>query len=409
MANYSSREVVYHPSDSKSLACRVCNYGLEEGKYTWIKSRGYKKHCASETHNDAVNRENKRRRVDELEREHYTELFQSNPVPLATPLIQPRVHAPAIQTSHLDQEIADTYEHQWDSLGAADIGELFPVAPSEEEAQQSIQDTMALETERFIEDMLHQEIYSQDELNIDVDNAEQIAEDLRQFGLSDAEDAAQTLLTGISPEYDYYPYPNATVCYLDVFDNYNRHRQSEGSMKSVLWLLKKTGAKDVPSYWQFRKIQQEVRDLCGARISDEISDMGNIFSSISLEDLAARDFSNPLVAPNINLYPEDVEGRPISEMWQVPGGRWTEVPQDLLPPSVLVKNKRYYIHELAELECGDWVIPQFWITVSKVLYAVMPRSSKHALFSDGGVATERVRNGVCWSAGLTTFIVMPVL
>ncbi|KAL0569113.1 hypothetical protein V5O48_012856 [Marasmius crinis-equi] len=380
MTSYPSHEVVYHPSDAKSLACCVCNYGLEEGKYTWIKSKGYKKHCGSETHNNTVDKQNKRRRVDELEHEQYAELFQSNPVPLATPSIQPlTTHAPAIQTSQLDEGIADTYEHQWDSLTPTDIGQLFPVEPSEEETQQSIRDTMAQETKRFIEDMLHQEIYLQDELNVDVDEAEQIAEDLRQFGLSDTDEVAQKLLTGISPDQDYYPYLNATVCYLDVFDNYNRQRHSEGSMKSVLWLLKKTGAKDVPSYWQFRKIQQEVRDLCGACISDKKSDMGNILSSISLEYLAAHDFANPLVAPHINLYPEDVEERPILEMWQVPNGHWTEVPQDLLPPSVLGNNKRHYIHELAELECGNWLIPQYWITVSKILHAVCLWVSKRAV------------------------------
>ncbi|KAL0565047.1 hypothetical protein V5O48_016983 [Marasmius crinis-equi] len=155
--------------------------------------------------------------------------------------------------------------------------------------------------------MLYEEVYSQDELSVDVDQTDQIADDLQGMGLLDEQEALQKVLIGISPNDDYYPYPNST-------------RHLEGVIKSVLWLLKKTGAKDVPSYKEFRKIQQEVRELCGAHISEHVSDLKNIFSSISLKDLAARDFANPLVAPNINLYPEDVEGRPISEMWQVPGG-----------------------------------------------------------------------------------------
>jgi hypothetical protein len=63
---------------------------------------------------------------------------------------------------------------------------------------------------------------------------------------------------------------------------------------------------------------------------------------------------NPQVAPLIHRYPQDMEGGPISELHQVPAphGRWFEIGQDLLPPSVLVAHKRFYIHELTELDDG---------------------------------------------------------
>ncbi|KAL0565048.1 hypothetical protein V5O48_016984 [Marasmius crinis-equi] len=51
----------------------------------------------------------------------------------------------------------------------------------------------------------------------------------------------------------------------------------------------------------------------------------------------------------------------------------------MLPPSILVKNKRHYIHELAELDSGEWVLPQFWVIVSKVVHAVCFRVSKHVV------------------------------
>jgi hypothetical protein len=38
---------------------------------------------------------------------------------------------------------------------------------------------------------------------------------------------------------------------------------------------------------------------------------------------------------------------------------------DLLPPSVLVAHKRFYIHELAELDDGCWIVPQMWIENAK--------------------------------------------
>jgi hypothetical protein len=70
---------------------------------------------------------------------------------------------------------------------------------------------------------------------------------------------------------------------------------------------------------------------------------------------------NPQVAPFIQKYPQDMEGDAISEMHQVPNGRWFEVDPDLLPPSVLNENRRYYIHEVAQLKDGRWVVPQMWI------------------------------------------------
>jgi hypothetical protein len=74
-----------------------------------------------------------------------------------------------------------------------------------------------------------------------------------------------------------------------------------------------------------------------------------------------QDFMNPQVARHIQRYPQDVATGPIAEMHQVPNGRWFEVDLDLLPPSVLNRNKRFYIHEIAELRNKQWIIPQMWI------------------------------------------------
>lgn len=56
-------------------------------------------------------------------------------------------------------------------------------------------------------------------------------------------------------------------------------------------------------------------------------------------------------------------------MWQVPNGRWSEIPRDHLPPSILVREKRFYIHEVAVLEDHRWVIPDMWIVENEVVHA----------------------------------------
>ncbi|KAJ7439792.1 hypothetical protein FB451DRAFT_1191987, partial [Mycena latifolia] len=136
----------------------------------------------------------------------------------------------------------------------------------------------------------------------------------------DAEEAMNEHFTGVPASHDYAPYGNKTMCYLDILDNLPRLRLSSSQFKMILWMMKECGAKDVPSFNAFRSMQKHIRKTW--------------------------DFSNPEVAPHIQKYPEDVDGGPISEIWQ-----------------------RYYIHEVAELSDARWVIPALWIICRGKVYA----------------------------------------
>ncbi|KAJ6605883.1 hypothetical protein B0H10DRAFT_1957038 [Mycena sp. CBHHK59/15] len=107
----------------------------------------------------------------------------------------------------------------------------------------------------------------------------------------------------------------------------------------------------------------------GVRSEPHKSNLGNLFYVNDVRDLIAKDFSNPEVAPHIQKYPEDVNGGSISEIWQVELGRWHNIPLDELTPSILIGYKRYYIHEVAELSDGHWVIPALWIVCQGKTYA----------------------------------------
>ncbi|KAL0058179.1 hypothetical protein AAF712_015156 [Marasmius tenuissimus] len=257
-----------------------------------------------------------------------------------------------------------TIQSQFDSMSTEELNNLYPVEPDDTEAAKIIQDTIDLGLECEYDAILEEEVYASDELNIDPVN--ELEHELRSMGKSsphrfhtteliDDDEAFSRTIHGVGSDKNWYPYPSATACYLDLLDNIPRLRFSDAQLKMVLWLLKKTGV--------------QLNERCGVRVGEYKSDLGNIFSSLSLEDLASRDFSNPMVAPHIVLYPEDVGEGPISEMWQVPGGRWTEFPQDMLPPSILNGTRRFYIHEIAELEDGAWVIPQLWFTAAGQVYA----------------------------------------
>ncbi|KAJ7622956.1 hypothetical protein B0H17DRAFT_1164467 [Mycena rosella] len=151
------------------------------------------------------------------------------------------------------------------------------------------------------------------------------------------------------------------MCYLDILDNLPRLRLSSSQLKMILWIMQECGAKDVPSFNAFRAMQKHSRDTTGVKSEAHKSDLGNLFYVNDIRDLIAKDFANPEVAPHIQKYPEDVAGGPISEIWQVKDGKWHDIPVDALTPSILIEYQRYYIHEVAELVDGRWVIPVLWI------------------------------------------------
>ncbi|KAF8804944.1 hypothetical protein BYT27DRAFT_7047775, partial [Phlegmacium glaucopus] len=91
------------------------------------------------------------------------------------------------------------------------------------------------------------------------------------------EDDIHEEFTGVPANHDYAPYPNKTMCFLDILDNLPRMRLSSSQLKMVLWVMRECGAKDVPSFKAFRSMQKHVRDLCGMTIRSSTSDLGNLF------------------------------------------------------------------------------------------------------------------------------------
>ncbi|KAJ6551095.1 hypothetical protein B0H10DRAFT_2169864 [Mycena sp. CBHHK59/15] len=153
----------------------------------------------------------------------------------------------------------------------------------------------------------------------------------------------------------------------DILDNLPRLRLSSSQLKMILWIMDACGARDVPSFNKFRAMQKHIRKTTGVRSEAHKSSLGNLFYVNDIRDLIAKDFANPEVALHIQKYPEDVDGGPVSEIWQVKEGKWHNIPLDELTPSILVGHARYYIHEVAELSDGRWIIPVLWI-VSKERY-----------------------------------------
>ncbi|KAJ7055231.1 hypothetical protein C8F01DRAFT_1063097 [Mycena amicta] len=200
------------------------------------------------------------------------------------------------------------------------------------------------EFQRILAESLSQEQEREDEED----------EDLEQ---EDNDDDLATPIADCDPAF--FPYPNRTAMLLDVVDNLGRCRFTGAQMALILHLLKHLGARNVPTLKGLRKIQKEVRDDFGHKPIKVTSALGNVFYTNDLREAIARDFSNPLVAPHLHVYPEEVADGPVSERWQAE--RALDYPPDQLTPMFTDGQRRWWIEEVAQLKNGQFVIPKTWV------------------------------------------------
>ncbi|KAF7364229.1 hypothetical protein MSAN_01082500 [Mycena sanguinolenta] len=162
----------------------------------------------------------------------------------------------------------------------------------------------------------------------------------------------------------YFPYPNKTVMLLDVMDNLPRCRFTGDQISLILHFAKKLGVANVPSLKGFRKIQQTLQSNYGKKPEKSISHLGNVFYMNDIRDTLAANMANPLVAPHLHFYPEEMQG-PISETFQAE--RWMEYTPLQLTPMYSRGNKRWWIEEVGQLHDGRYVLPHTWIVRNRVL------------------------------------------
>ncbi|KAF7296843.1 hypothetical protein MIND_00915600 [Mycena indigotica] len=228
--------------------------------------------------------------------------------------------------------------HHWHSMESFQY--IARRRAEEEVAAIALKDSEAQTTETYKEELDHDELEEEDP----IDDSAITTED-------------------ICSKSTYFPYPSETAVLLDTLDNLARCRFTGVQLALILHLLKRTGARDVPKTLKaLRKIQKEVHENFEDKPIKVTSAQGNIFYMNDIQKSIARDFSNPLIAPHLHLYPEEVIGGPVTERWQAQ--RALDYFPNELTPMFSNGHRRWWINEVAQLRDGRFIIPQTWIVRS---------------------------------------------
>ncbi|EIM79308.1 uncharacterized protein STEHIDRAFT_69687, partial [Stereum hirsutum FP-91666 SS1] len=153
---------------------------------------------------------------------------------------------------------------------------------------------------------------------------------------------------------------------VDLLDNLPRLPLSDELMRAVLFVMKETGAREVPSLDTLRRRQKEMSEI-GVPTTRHVSGQGNVFYMNNLAAGLAQDFSNPLICPHIIRYPEDKDGQ-VAESWQATK-LLSSLSVDQLTPMVIHRDQHFYVNELTKCRDGSFIIPYRWIVRKGVMHA----------------------------------------
>ncbi|KJA24001.1 hypothetical protein HYPSUDRAFT_1078326 [Hypholoma sublateritium FD-334 SS-4] len=205
----------------------------------------------------------------------------------------------------------------------------------------------------------------------DPTNGEQLLDDLEQEDILDEllrnarddllnEEAQRMGQSRIADAQAWSPYESKTMFLLDTIDNLPRTRISNSLMNVFLWILRETGAHNVPSLYHLRQVQASLRKSSGVPTTQHKSPKGNVFSMNDPRTLVAMDWANPTVCEHICRYPVIPPGGVVSEVYHAHKWRKDVDPQTL-SPMYDAGNCHYYINELARLKSGKFIIPVRWL------------------------------------------------
>ncbi|KAJ7593645.1 hypothetical protein C8J56DRAFT_1043447 [Mycena floridula] len=351
--------------DKKKILCRRCN---AVSPSPWMLWKSFPDHLESRAHKHAVaayeNRLLTRQIMAETQQEADNLAASSD-----SRLVQPDFPEPRTTRTN---EISAAEKDMWASYDPKD----FDVGMAEDD------------------DALAEAVFEKAMGDFGLWNAEALGAELGA-GL-DAEDEEQAMLAdedelvlnemlenldfideldehGNSPEW--YPYESKTMFLLDTLDNLPRLRVSASLMKVFIWVLRESGAKNVPTLHRLRQAQKSFRKSSSSGVPTIpcTTVRGNLFHMNDPRSIIAMDWNNPLVRQHIHVYPEIPPNGVVSELWHAEKWR-KDMDLNLLSPMYDAGHlKHFYVNEVAMLKKPVLLVPRpcassFVIPIRWVMY-----------------------------------------
>ncbi|KAJ3805860.1 hypothetical protein F5876DRAFT_81326 [Lentinula aff. lateritia] len=160
-----------------------------------------------------------------------------------------------------------------------------------------------------------------------------------------------------SPEW--FPWPNRTTCTLDILMHLPRSVFSVRQLELFLWLLRVNGVQDATSVKSMKDLDAKLQSLYGIQTYEYKGAFGHTYYVNSLADIISQEMCNPHVRPHLEFYPEDCNGKNVSEARQS-SRMLNEIPDEELGPMVRLGPYDFYIFEPAKLRSGVICMPHRW-------------------------------------------------
>ncbi|KAF7312000.1 hypothetical protein MIND_00211900 [Mycena indigotica] len=357
--------------EDERVLCRACSTGNPPERHMWIARRSTK-HEDSTDHQSAlaiVSAGQQRLRDLELERQlaACTRLaLRQTPQPILAPVPMQRV---AGVPSMAEAEMWRAYEADGAAFSAGlDTAEDGQAAHSRLDQQAELFGLW--DPEGVAQRLGFGNGMVEDALNEHDEEEDFLAELLANAGVAGTtEEDIQTAGTQrTTPTVGYFPYPNKTMFLLDILDNLPQLRVLKSLMRVILWIMRETGAQDVPSLEGLNRVQKEIRAKSGIPTLPCLSPLGNVFFMNDPCALIAHDWANPEIRKHIRIYPEIPTDGIIREIWHAQ--KWRKnMDLDALSPMYDAGNAHFYVNELCRLQDGQFVVPIHWVTVNSAVCA----------------------------------------